>query len=91
MCPTNVTDLDLMTLGDSLKHEFSIRGQGGTAHLLVYWFEMDYGGTKVVTYHSDQATEKGWHFKQSMITFKEPVIVRDELKVTFLYQSGLHN
>ena len=88
--PTHVTDLDLMSLSESLSHEFSVSLQGGgTAHLLLYWFEMDYGcPSKVATYHPEEP-DKSWHYKQSMITFQRPVTVGNELKVTFLYQSGL--
>ena len=92
--PTHVTDLDLMKLGhDSFEKEFSIVTSSSqceaTAHLLLYWFEMDYGeGNKVATYCPDKA-DKSSHFKQSMISFKQPIAVVDEIKVTFLYKSGL--
>ena len=62
----------------------------GDANCLVYWFELKYGQFVVSTYEKEDSRQTS-HFKQSVITFKNPNEVNegDELSLTFLLHKGL--
>jgi len=62
----------------------------GEANCLVYWFELKYGQFVVSTYEKEDSRQTS-HFKQSVITFKNPNEVNegDELSLTFLLHKGL--
>ena len=90
--PVHVYDLDLnsetvIRSEKVLKHDFQVKvSQSGNAHLLVYWFQLNYGKTKIITYDPQK---ESLHYKQSMITFKEPIRAIENLNLTFMYHKGL--
>jgi len=96
--PVHVYDLDLNAAvqveEDSEKVEKKLKTpvtQEGCAHLLVYWFELDYGsGVRLPTFYPEDPA-RSFHYRQAMISLKNPVRVtkNGHVEFTFLYQNGL--
>jgi len=95
--PLQVHHLDLNSMDPAAAAKVQKRvkiqvTRDGCAHLLVYWFELEYGatGVRIPTFYPEDPA-RSFHYRQAMISLKDPVPVarKTNVEFTFLYENGL--